>query len=393
MSLSFSSVQQASRIESYASRVDSYRHAVEAVRFQLFKFLSTEKVRGDNVLAMSPQDIRFQESDALWDLWSSAEGDMDATDIDSTGNSIINEPDHDATDSAFPVARFYQSKAKARIAVITAIFGTYELSCKPFVRQSVATDFYCFTNNPQIVANAKLGQSNGWIVDSTPYHLADLQYEREHQLTEETNSLHQNTHPFNVAKYYKTNFHRISVLDDYDIIIWIDGTVRIVDAEMARKASKVLFGSNVTMMLFELQRNGLMAIEAAASMTVSKYASTNWLGIPQPFQNVTAQYQTYLSSGYDERRWKTYLESSNQTNRNHYGMWCTNFVPFNLKHPQTRNFLSLWREHIRSFTTQDQVSFPFVAQSLGLFPYSLPQDNIFGNADINSLFVKLEHGN
>ena len=52
----------------------------------------------------------------------------------------------------------------AKICFITAIYGNYEASCKKFAKQTVDTDFICFTNNPNMV-------SNGWLIDTTPYHL------------------------------------------------------------------------------------------------------------------------------------------------------------------------------------------------------------------------------
>ena len=32
-----------------------------------------------------------------------------------------------------------------KVAFITAIYGNYELTCKPFVKQSIESDFFCFT--------------------------------------------------------------------------------------------------------------------------------------------------------------------------------------------------------------------------------------------------------
>ena len=41
----------------------------------------------------------------------------------------------------------------SKICFITAIYGNYELSCKPFIAQTVPTDFICFTDNANIIAN------------------------------------------------------------------------------------------------------------------------------------------------------------------------------------------------------------------------------------------------
>jgi hypothetical protein len=76
---------------------------------------------------------------------------------------------------------------------VTAIYGGYEASCKKYVAQTVDTDFICFTDNPNII-------SNGWIIDTKPYHLI---YKSSLDNDTYTNSFSNNMHIFNVAKYYK----------------------------------------------------------------------------------------------------------------------------------------------------------------------------------------------
>lgn len=50
-----------------------------------------------------------------------------------------------------------------KVAYITAIFGTYEKSAKEYIPQTLPSDFICFTDNPNLVAN-------DWIIDTNPYH-------------------------------------------------------------------------------------------------------------------------------------------------------------------------------------------------------------------------------
>lgn len=73
---------------------------------------------------------------------------------------------------------------------------------KKFVKQTIETDFICFTNNENII-------SNGWFIDSIPYHNI-------------YKSPLDNDHTFNIAKYYKQAFRNIPRLNKYDVIIWID---------------------------------------------------------------------------------------------------------------------------------------------------------------------------
>ena len=54
----------------------------------------------------------------------------------------------------------------AKVCFITAIYGNYEATCKKYIAQAIVTDFICFTDNKNI-------ESNGWIIDTTPYHLVN----------------------------------------------------------------------------------------------------------------------------------------------------------------------------------------------------------------------------
>jgi hypothetical protein len=96
----------------------------------------------------------------------------------------------------------------AKVCFITAIYGNYEQTCKKFVKQTIETDFICFTNNENII-------SNGWFIDYTPYHNI-------------YKSPLDNDHTFNIAKYYKQTFRNIPRLNKYDVIIWIDGSIEII---------------------------------------------------------------------------------------------------------------------------------------------------------------------
>ena len=106
----------------------------------------------------------------------------------------------------------------SKICFITAIYGGYEKSCKKFVKQTIDTDFICFTDNNDII-------NNGWIIDTTPYHLNNKSHLDTNNLT---NSLSNNKHTFNISKYYKQSFSNIPILNKYDVIVWLDGTIEII---------------------------------------------------------------------------------------------------------------------------------------------------------------------
>ena len=89
------------------------------------------------------------------------------------------------------------------ICYITAIYSIpnmqYEKTCKKFVTQTISSDFICFTDNSNII-------NNGWIIDTTPYHLNN---KSKIDNDEFTNSICNNKHTFNIAKYYKQAFQNI----------------------------------------------------------------------------------------------------------------------------------------------------------------------------------------
>jgi hypothetical protein len=285
----------------------------------------------------------------------------------------------------------YSHVVKPKVAVITALFGGYEESCKNYVKQTEATDFYCFTDNEDI-------GSRGWIVDTVPYHLFQLKEEFQENAIEEINSFHNNQHPFNVAKFYKQNFHLIPVLQDYESIIWIDGTVSIQNENMTRIVRELFAERQENILVFEHHRAANLSEEVRFSIISKKYMVPSWRGFSQPVQDLDHQYQDYLSEGYTAKYWELVKQQLNWTNRNEYGVFCTCFVAFRMKDKSgqeissVKEFLNLWHDHNRHYSTQDQISFPFVIQKLKENPFPLPNIHVYGSYELNSLFIKLPHG-
>jgi hypothetical protein len=299
-----------------------------------------------------------------------------------------------------------KQKMEWKVAVITAIYGNYEFSAKSFARQSIPTDFYVFTDREDLIAP-------GWIIDTFPYYLESLKQELETNQHEEINAYFSNQHPFNIAKYFKQSFHRIPLLQAYDSIIWIDGTISITNHQMAELITQIFTNSpQETMIVFEHIRNGSLAQEVEASKNIDRYQKPIYLGYSQPIQNIQGQYEYYLQNGYTDDYWKELIQT-NQVNgdsddatvissshhhhrhlRDQYGLWCTCFVAWNMKYQRNEviQFLTQWSNENRKFSTQDQISFPYVAQMEHIHPYSLPDDEIVGSYNYNSLFVKFIHG-
>ena len=271
----------------------------------------------------------------------------------------------------------FEEKNNVKIAFITAIYSNYEASCKPFIKQTIPTDFICFTDNKNIV-------NNGWIIDTTPYH-----YNNKSSIDNNTylNSLSNNTHTFNIAKYYKQNFYNIPILQKYDCIVWIDGSIEIINPNTSKWIMENIYTHKIIGWEHE-HRNGILKNEVEAS-TDKRYTSNFWNNQYQPIQNIKLQYDTYINNGYDENYFKNI-----DKNRNNLGVWLTCFVAFLKNDSDVKHFLDEWYLQTLKFSTQDQIGFSYVCQIQKIIPYTLPDNNIKGlkpheNTDF---YIKHSHG-
>jgi hypothetical protein len=252
----------------------------------------------------------------------------------------------------------------AKICFITAIYGNYESCCKPFKKQSVETDFICFTDSPTIV-------SNGWIIDTTPYHyenpspLDDGQY---------VNSFSNNKHNFNIAKYYKQSFRFIPRLAEYDVVVWVDGTIEITNSSVSSWIMDNINDKKIIGWEHE-RRSGRLIEEVIDSSTFHRYCSSFWNNQAQPVQDVLFQYSEYLKDGYNDTDYYKKLDPE----RANFGVWLTCFVAFLQKDEYVKEFLDLWYLQTLKYSTQDQIGFPYVCQKTGLIPYTLPDKEIGGD--------------
>lgn len=277
------------------------------------------------------------------------------------------------------------------LAFITAIFGTYEAAPWPFAPQNA--DFICFTDREDFNRSV-----NGWIIDTTPYHLDPRLRPLDHG--GHVNSATRNNHPFYHAKFYKQCFHRIPRLQHYKIIVWIDASVEITQPVAASYLAQLFHEHDgVTVATWDHPtRRGGLATEAAVSMRYKKYAETAWLGHSQPYQDVDAQFQAYRAMGYSDAHWHRVAGRGNE-DVSHSGVWMTCFVAFDFRSERTRQLLDLWYLQTLKYSTQDQVSFPFACWLLGVTPYTWFQETVLGVGESGgfatgniSLFSKHAHG-
>ena len=113
------------------------------------------------------------------------------------------------------ISRAVSTHPSGRVAIISAVYGGYD-NPATHVTQSIPVDFYFFTD---VTVDAP-----GYVVDQRKYHYA---LRSQMDTKELNNSYELNNHTFNQAKFYKQQFYRIPCLQNYDYIVWIDGSIEL----------------------------------------------------------------------------------------------------------------------------------------------------------------------
>lgn len=280
-----------------------------------------------------------------------------------------------------PFTEKFETNNDFKICYITAVYGSYEASCKPFENQTIQSDFICFTDNSNMT-------SNGWIIDTTPYHIIN-----KSSLDDDSyvNSIENNKHTFNIAKYYKQQFQNIPILKKYDVIVWLDGTIEITNPNTSLFIKSRIFDYKIIGWMNEM-RSGKLKSEVESS-NFERYTSTFWNNQEQPYQDVNKQYQHYTNDGYTDDFFDN-ASTRNEFNEKHLGVWITCFVAFLNKDKSVTDFLNLWYLQTLKYTTQDQISFSYVCYKTGLVPYTLPDSEISGDSPHEStdFYIKHSHG-
>eukprot|EP00759_Apiculatamorpha_spiralis_P056729 PhF_6_TR8293/c0_g2_i1/m.12754 len=128
------------------------------------------------------------------------------------------------------------SSRGTRVAFITALTSRIEKKLRPFSVSANHNDsnvsFIVFTDfTPHSVGD----RYQRWKFYPLVYHLpyaSDTSYD---------NSLGNNPTPFNIAKWYKLQWHKIPFLvRDYDVVVWIDATIEVHNASCAREVLRLV---------------------------------------------------------------------------------------------------------------------------------------------------------
>lgn len=287
----------------------------------------------------------------------------------------------------------HRFRPNSTIAFITAIFGTYETSIKRSHCQLFQSDFIAFTDN----VNIKVSNMEGcpWFISHHPFHLTHPSPIDNGQYR---NSLLNNNHSFNIAKYYKQQFQYIPILKSYEIIIWLDGSIEIERNIVAQiiRTKIILQNQPIIGWVRDWKPHyGDLRTEAYSAGAAYTASFAKELYVKYPVQNVIEQYEDYVRSGYRNEYWKndTIRKSVNFTD-SQFGVWITCFIAYDNRSPLVSKFLDFWYLQTLNYTTQDQVGFSYAAQMLGITPYTLPDAEVWGKPHTQTYFYwKWRHGN
>jgi hypothetical protein len=233
--------------------------------------------------------------------------------------------------------------------------------------QTLPADFICFTDKRDLL------NPGDWILDYTPYdklNLSSLDTDNFH------NSFTRNTTPYMRYKFYKMQFYRIPRLRGYDMIVWIDMTRQWAEPNVLENLWHI-FEQNPSKQLIMLDHRAPgtrdMKTEVNPSQVAvqdGRWTGTRIGGYPQPYQNIRAQFQCYICDGYTDDYWRQ--EDLAYRNNDPVGLWRTSFITYRMSDPIVPVFLDRWLVELLKWTTQCQVSLPYVLQKLHLCPYTLP---------------------
>ena len=240
-----------------------------------------------------------------------------------------------------------------KIAIITAIYGNYDNIKEQDINNKADVDWYCFTDNTDM-------KSDQWTIITTPYHLNSTKYEYK-------NSYHnvsdKKIYNMMCAKYYKLKNHEIDILQKYDYIIWIDGSITL-RPNFINNVLKNIIDNDYELASFKHSERNNINDEVKLSLTMDKYKT----------QDLNTQYQFYLQDVFNDN----------------IGLF-ENTIIIRKKTERINNIFDMWWIHNLKYSYQDQISFPYVLWKLNENPDYVIQENVFNNTEYS--FVDFKYMN
>jgi hypothetical protein len=193
----------------------------------------------------------------------------------------------------------------------------------------------------------------------------------------------------------KVNLHRLPELQKYDVVVWLDGTVKITDPMCAELVYDWLMNQNKNLMIYQHQHASLQQEWKASHFP--RYISTRWDEQNQPYQDLDKQYKHYVEEEHFEDNWYltqlTPEQIANSTgNIPIHPMYVTCFLAFNMRNPVSHQFLDAWYNETLAYTTQDQITFVYVLFKMKLLPFSAMTLTFPNDYPSTQFFVKEYHG-
>lgn len=214
---------------------------------------------------------------------------------------------------------------KNKIALITAIFGDLD-ALKNVCPQSVPADKFCFTNSVIM----PFDDCNGWKVIHPNYPRHDL-------------------HNRIKAKYFRTLSHTIKELSIYDIIIWIDASIEIINEEF------------ISFMAGNIVKNDMSFFKHSARECIYEEAEFSKPAVKYANEPIDQQIQQYLSEKYPFKN----------------GLIETGCFSRKINAKTNKIMEDWWMENIK-YSYQDQISLPYVLWKNNFHPFIIDK-NIHDN--------------
>mmetsp|Transcript_30532 Transcript_30532/g.45176 ORF Transcript_30532/g.45176 Transcript_30532/m.45176 type:complete len:520 (-) Transcript_30532:68-1627(-) len=276
---------------------------------------------------------------------------------------------------------------------VSVIIGNYEKTMKEpdpplldvFANEGRKTNLFMYTDQEHLLNN----KNSAWTalpIDDSIWQKDCLRH------PDAINNPCKNLHPFNFAKFYKTQPYRLEAIREAgcNVVVWFDGSIKLHDPSFFQNmTSRAHRGQNFVVYTHSYLKGRL---EDEAQQSLPYYTNKIFHGHEQPPQDTMAQYNYYVQQGFKEH-WFNDVDNGVRYPEK-YGMYVTCMVMFDLRQSITKEFLDCWWEENLYRTYQDQVSFPYCAWKLGVYPHALPDAETQGGSyEENPYFTKMKHMN
>lgn len=220
-----------------------------------------------------------------------------------------------------------------KIAVYTTIFGGYA-PLRILPPQSVEADFFCITDDPTNLATSSdhsdPKKSVKWNVIEANIPRRDLAARLR-------------------AKFFKMFPTEIEQMKNYDVHIYIDGSIEVTSTKFVEYCINNLKSADIC--LFKHPDRDCIFQEANASIDLIKYKNEN-------INQQMSDYHKFFPTGAGLYACGILVRRNNSTIKSLMGNW--------------------WWEQIK-YTYQDQLSFPVVCKMKGIMPNTFPDPQYKNN--------------